>query len=298
MISTPILGIIIALVASASWSLCAIFYKLLGQKIDSIGLNTIKSILSFILLLLALLISKTNILIESDIFIRIAISGIIGIVIGDSLFFAALKRLSPFILSLIYFIGPVIFSGIVGFLYFNERPTYITSIGILITLLGISFFLNIKKNETNIEETKTKLSGIVLAVFSIICTISSIGLLKPILNDVPTATVTMYRMLVSAICLILFGIITKKYKEWKKSLSEKKYNIKLFSTISLETFGGFWLSLTAIKYCHFVVISTIYALEPLFIIIFMLAINKYKLIKKEIYGFILSIIGIILIFKG
>ncbi|MBQ4123089.1 DMT family transporter, partial [bacterium] len=228
--------------------------------------------------------------------IPIALSGILGIAIGDSLFFASLNRLSPLFLSLLVFVAPDIFSGVFGFIFLKEIPSIISFVGIVLVLVGLSFLIFPIKKENS--EVKTKITGIIFAILSLACTAYSMVIIKPILVDVPVITATMYRMIFSAVILLFFGLFTKKIFLWKNTLNNKKYNIQLIGTFALATIGGFWLSLVAIKYCKLIIASSLMSLEPLFILIFMILFSRYIPKIKEIIGILIIVFGIVFVCLG
>ena len=290
-------GIILALISTASWALCSIIFKKLGKHLDAIGMTLITAFLSAIFLFVVILITKNNFIISKENLLLIALSGILGISIGDSLFYASLNRLSPMVFSLIMFIGPDLFSGIFGIIFLKEFPPLIVWLGIIATLLGLSFFLFPLKDDSK-KSTKSTLTGIIFAIFSLICTAYSMVMVKPILNNTPILTITMYRMLFAAFSLFLFALLSKKLFIWLKILNDKMYFLKLSSSIILVAFGGFYLSLLALKYCSLVVTSAIMSLGPLFVFIFMIMFYKYKPKKREYLGVLFVIFGIILICLG
>lgn len=294
--TNSIIGIIFALLSTASWAGCAILFKKLGERLEPVGMTTVKTVLSAFFLFIIVLLTKNQIVIDKNYLFPIAVSGILGISIGDTLFFASLNRLSPLVLSLILFIGPDLFSGIFGLVFLKEMPSIISWFGIFGILAGLSFF--IFPIEKNTDEVKTKFFGVVLAVLSLFCTSYSMVIIKPVLSEVSVVTATMYRMLFSAVVLTVFALISKKVFLWGKQLQDKKYNIKLSATILLATVGGFWFSLFAIKHCQLIIASSLMSLEPLFILLFMVLFSQYKPKLKEYFGVFFIVLGIVLIVLG
>lgn len=291
-----IIGIGLALASTASWAMCTLILKKLGEKLDPIAMTTIKACLGAVYLAFLILITNIGFNVTSGSIIPIMLSSLLGIAIGDSLFFASLNRLSPLVLSLILFVGPDLFSGIFGIIFLGENPSAVAWCGIAVVLVGLSFFIFPIKEEEG--ETKTSFWGVLFALLSLICTAYSMVIIKPVLVENSTLTVTMYRMLFSAIVLFLYAIFSKKFFVWKNNLQDRKYNLKFAGTIAIATYGGFWLSLSAIKYCDLVLASTLMSLEPLFIILFMVLFCKYVPSFKEKIGVVLTVLGIILISIG
>lgn len=287
-------GIAAALGSAASWALGSILFKKLGGNARSIAMTAVKALLSALILGLFILAARINPFVTSNNLIILILSGIIGISIGDSCFFASLKRLSPIVLSVILFSGPVLFSGVLGLIYLKEMPTLQTWAGLFIILTGLGFLLfplNIKDGEA----PKTTLIGILFALASLFCTSISMVIVKPILSEVSSIVATMYRMLFGGLFLLGCGILFKKIEMWEQPFLNKGYNLKFLGTVSIVTFGGFWLSLVAIKNCDIVVASTIMTLEPLFILLYMVLFWKHKMSLKEYLGTFLSVIGLMCI---
>ncbi len=290
------IGIIFALTSTAAWATCTLAFKKFGERLEPIAMTLIKASLSVFFLAILMFLTNTSFKIDIDFLLKIFLSGLLGITIGDSLFFASLNKLSPIVLSLILFAGPDIFTGIFGIIFLGENPSLLVWLGIVITMFGLSFFI-FSKNQAD-KNSQTSTIGIILALSSLICTSYSMVLIKPVLVQNSTLTVTMYRMLFSAITLLLYSIFSKKFLIWKKSLNDRNYNIKLSLTIMLASYGGFWLSLSAIKYCDLIVASTLMSLEPLFIFIFSILFCQHIPSKDEIKGVCISILGIVIISIG
>ena len=291
------IGITAAVISTASWATCTLILKKLGEKLDPIGMTAVKSVLSVIFLTVFMLVFGYQFLIPQEFLVPIAISGIIGITLGDSLFFASLSKLSPFLIAIILFAGPDIFSGLFGFFMLKEMPTISEWIAIFLILIGLACFIfPIEKN--NEDKTKTTISGIILALLSLICTAYSMAIIKPVLVNISAVTATMYRMLFSGLSLIVLGFISRKIFVWQDAMKDKNYNLKFSATIFLATFGGFFLSLLAVKHCELIIASSIMSLEPLFILIFMIVFCKYKPKVKELGGIIASLSGLLILFKG
>lgn len=293
--SNSLFGISLALVSTMSWAICSILFKKLGEKLDAISIATIKATLSSTILFLIIFLTGVNPIIPNNQLMPIALSGIIGIAIGDSLFFAALNKLSPLALSVILLVCPDLFSGIFGVLFLNEIPSLLSWFGIFSIIIGIIFIF---KEEKSCSKANTKAIGILFAIISLICTSYSMVIIKPILVQIPVIVATMYRMLFGGIVLMLLNIFTGRILSWRKKLNNHKYNLKLTGVIFLVTIGGFWMSLAAIKYCKLIIASSLMMLEPLFILIFMILFNKYKPNIKEIIGTVIIIAGIFLICFG
>ena len=290
--NNAIYGTFMAIIATMSWAIGAILFKKCGERIEPIGLATFNTFFSFIILLVLLLITQNPINIGKQALIPIIESSILGIVIGDSLYYASLNRLSPIMLSIILLTGPF-FSGIFGWIFFKEIPVTLSIIGIFTILIGSSII--IITSTKNINNIKTTGLGIFMGLSSLCLTSYSMAIVKTVVETVPTLTVTMYRMLFSFLALILYAIFSKKIFIWLKFILEKEYFFKLIGTIAIYAIGGFWCSVIAVKYCELVIATSIMSLEPFFVLLFMIIFYKYAFKKWEFFSIFCIVTGIILI---
>lgn len=288
------LGIIAALGSAASWAVGSVVFKKLGEKAQSIAMTTVKALLSAAILLVFILVMEIDPFVSKHSLMVLAASGIIGIALGDSFFFASLKRLSPIVLSIILFAGPDIFYGVLGFLILGEMPPLQIWAGIILILSGLGCLL-FPLEVQNSDGQKTRFAGILFALASLFCMAVSMVIVKPVLHTMPTLTATMYRMLFGGLFLLGCGVASNKIKTWEKPFLNKDYNFKFLYSVLIVTFGGFWLSLVAIKNCDVVVASTLMSLEPLLILLYMIIFCKHKAKFREYLGILLAIAGLALL---
>jgi drug/metabolite transporter (DMT)-like permease len=63
--------------------------------------------------------------------------------------------------------------------------------------------------------------------------------------------------------------------------------------VTVVTFGGFWLSLLALKYVEVSIASTLNATEPLFILPLSAIFLKEPITKKALWGTAIALLGIL-----
>jgi len=295
--NNSLLGISAAIISAMSWALCSVIFKKLTEKLEPVAMTFVKAVISSFFIFVLIVLTHSNLDIGINNIFAVAISGILGIAIGDSLFFASLSRLSPLVLSIILFVFPYFLSGLFGVIFLKEIPSISDICAIFAIITGVAFLVfPVNKNDNNI---KTKISGVILGILSVICTVYSMVILKPVLITCSSLTVTMYRMAFSAFAIFLFGLFSKKIFIWKDILiKDKIYSLKLSGTVTIATLGGFWLSLVAIKHSQLVVASSLMSIEPFFILLFMILFYKYIPKKKEFVGIFVILVGIILLCLG
>src|SRR4051794_12234893 len=100
-------GIAAALGSSASWALGTLLFRNLCKDVAPLPLTLGKALISIVLFTAVLAVRGFHPL-ESDVLRELALSGVIGIAIGDSLFFAALRELKAHMLVGLMMVSPVL----------------------------------------------------------------------------------------------------------------------------------------------------------------------------------------------
>lgn len=224
----------------------------------------------------------------------VALSGLIGIGIGDCLYYSSLNRLSPVMVSVIFLLGPF-FYGILGMFFLNEIPSNLSLLGIIIIIIGLALLTIKPENNSNTAIFKTKFSGLLMAILSLVCTSYSMVLIKPVLEKNSPLVVTVYRMLISFIVLFIFSVFTKRLPVWKQTFSDIHYSIKYILVTAIVAIGGYWFALESMKRCELVISSSIMSMQPLFVLFIMTLIYKYRPKLKEYFGIVIVITGAILL---
>ena len=288
-----IIGFIAALGSAASWAFCTVLFERIGKVIPYAGITFLKGLFSILLLaLIALLTGKIAELTLKE-FLILTSSGIIGIAIGDTLFFKSLQDLGAKVQVLYFMLGQII-TMLLSFLLLDDILSLMEYVGALVLLLGIVLVTWGKQ-----DDHPNKKRGIIGGFLSILCFSVSTILVKETIGGMDVLTATFYRMLFGTLAISLFGITSKKISSWIKPLKEVKTLCLFIINVIVLTFGGFMLSMLAIKNISVSLASVLSTTEPIFVILFAFLINKEYPRLREIAGTAITIGGLlIIIFNG
>ncbi len=293
-------GYIAALTAAFMWSISSTIFTTVGNRIGPLNLNALRIAIS------VFLFSISNFIIYGAFFPEasynqiaiLSLSGIIGLAVGDLAYFGALIEIGPRKAILVSSTAPI-FSLIGGFYLLGEVPSYLALIGIFLVLFGI-WIVIVEKRE---KERKLKNHvvkgtifgtiaalgqgiGVVLSKYGMFC--SSIPL-----EPLPTTVIRVFAAL-PVIWLTL--ILWKKPKHILVGLKDK-YALKLVVIGSfIGPFIGLWLSMIAIKYAQVGIASTLLSTTPIMIIPVVYIAYREKINLRGIFGALIAVIGIALIF--
>ena len=286
------IGMMAALGSAASWAVGSILFKRLGEKISPLAMTLAKGVISVILLGLTLVLTGYNSLPQQALLLLI-VSGLLGIALGDTFFFAALQDLGPHLLVLLLMLGQVL-TIILALLFLGETPTLLTWLGIVLVISGIGFVMWSRLRRSP-EQQVSRLRGIAFGLLSVICLSLSIIMAKKGLESISAIQATFIRMLAGTTGMMFFGLGTGQIKRWVKPFQDFKLSGLFLVSVGVITFGGFWLSLVAIKYVDVSVANTLNSTEPLFVLPLAAVFLKEKIGFNSIIGTAIATLGIVFI---
>jgi len=293
-VSDSTLGLLAALGSTASWALCGVLFKRLGERLDPVGMTVAKSLVAAALIAAVVLMSCGWVRPDASALLQLAASGIVGVAIGDSFFFAALSRLSPLLLALLLLAGPDVFSGVLGLLCLGEMPRWQVWCGIAAILAAMGL-LGLPTGTSDVRSTRR---GILYGLAALACTAVGSVIAKPALVGpyaVPSLEATAIRMFAGGAVLGVCGLLTGRAAAWTATFRDVRYAAGFVGVTSVVAFGGFWLSLFAIGHLDIVTAGALMSLEPLFVLPMMIAFCGHRTNARELLGLALAVAGVVAI---
>ena len=120
MITPQTIGVVAALAAALCWTLSSALWRQLPTSLTAAQLNLVKNWLALVLLLPALLARPWPH--QPQALVLLGLSGALGIALGDSLYFAALRRLGTRRTLTLDAGGPAV-TAVAGLVWLREVPT-------------------------------------------------------------------------------------------------------------------------------------------------------------------------------
>ncbi|MDP6934950.1 MAG: EamA family transporter [Myxococcota bacterium] len=168
----PVAGGLYALGSAAAWALGSILFRQLGDAASPLGLNLGKGLVGLLYLGVAVLLFGHTQL-DNTSLTYLALSGLIGIAVGDTLFFMALVRLDPRITVLLATVGQV-FTVVLGMAWLGERHAAAVWPGILLILGGVAWVL-MERSDDEQRDSAQRREGVIYGLLSALC--MSVGLI-------------------------------------------------------------------------------------------------------------------------
>ncbi len=287
-------GVAAALVSAASWALGSVLWRKVGTGLSAYSMNLVKGLIGSVYLAGALLLTSFE-GVDGRAALFLGVSGVVGIAAGDTFFFAALLDIGPRLTSLMGTLTPVC-TALVAVAVLGERPELLVWTGIVLTFAGVTWVLVTKSYQDHIVRHKAR--GVLCGAMSVLCTVIGIILAKKALTDISAIQASFIRMLSGTAGLALWGALRGSLRQWAGPLTDAALLKKLSLIIFLGTFGGFFLSLFALKLIDAAVASSLVSTTPLFVIPVAAVLLGERISVKSVLGTAVAVCGVALIYYG
>ena len=288
------IGQLAALVAAFLWATSSFIYSFVGQKIPPLQLNFLKGIIAIFLILMTFGIQPPRIgSIALMPALMLALSGVIGIGLGDTAFFLALNNLGVRKTLLLETVAPPL-SAFLGFILIGEIISPQLWLGIVLILFGVIWVIWERSERNLVVEYRIGLIWVMLAAISqsLGAVLSRMALLNSEINPLESSLIRL--MAGSAIALFL-SLIPIFSAEKSLTATIKSLPARTILIIFLASFGGtylgIWLQQISFKYTSIGIAQTLLATSPLFSLVIAL-VRKEKVTLRSFLGVTLAIVGI------
>jgi drug/metabolite transporter (DMT)-like permease len=299
--SVNYIGMAAALATSVFWAMSSIFFSVGGKHLGSIIVNRIRLMFAVAwLLIMHTILYGTPVPLDASPtrWMWFALSGIVGLAIGDAFLFQGYILVGPRITTLFMASVPVI-STIFGMVFFHENLMLLEWVGILVTMAGIGIVLLDGKNNpaqgvSEKDHNRKYLLGVGCGVGAALGQAIGLALSKNGLTDgFPSLSGTLMRMISAFAVIWLIALFTGKARS---SLQETSQQPKGLIAIMLGSivgpFLGVWTSMIATQSEMLGISATLMSLTPVFVLPFVYFFFKERVSRRAIAGTIVALIGI------
>ena len=294
------IGELAALGAAISWTVSALLYGRALQETRPISANIIRLTLTgSILLLFLVVIGKLSILtdLSSEIVVISALSGIIGLGLGDTLYLMSLSRIGVARAVPITCVYPL-FSLVWAVVFISEPITWAVVVGAIVIVGGI-WFLGRDTHASTVDiKRKPLVIGMILALLTAIVWSISITMMDVAVKETPDlnhalAINTMRVIAIAAVMFMASPLIDRKLG----FLKVPKKTVMTLVVGGIVALGLGWFLLAY----SFVMISQsravpISSTTPLFSTLAGIFLLREKITGRTALGSIMIVVGIFLVF--
>ena len=303
-------GELAALTAAALWACSSLIYS--RTKLSAWQINFGKNILASLILCLHLYIvtsltGRSMFAANGNTWILLAISSIVGIVIGDTFYFRSLQSLGPRRALIVSTTSPV-FATIAGWVGLGESLPIVSLVGIFLTLAGITIVIaersSAPETADNLPTSMTR--GIVMGLLGSICnaggaTFSHLGTLG---SETLSASgcdpleATVIRVCIAAVSSIAAGLASGALINTARRSFDWSTLRTYLPAVICGPWLGIWMSQIAYRQCQLAIAITLTCTTPLFVMPLLRIIYGYRITIRGLLGAIVALAGVYLTVAG
>ncbi len=297
-------GEIAGILTAIFWTVTSLAFESAGKRVGSLAVNLIRLVIAFFFIGFYSWAVRGFFFPTDATFFQwkwLALSGLIGFVIGDLLLFQAFVVVGARISMLMMALAPP-FTALIGWMMLGEVLSAQNFLGMAVTLTGIIIVVlkreTISQNGKNVKRLKSSYSvqGILLALGGALGQAAGLVISKKGMGDYDAFSSTQIRVLTG---IIGFSVLFFFINRWPRVQAALR-NIPAMKRITLGAFFGPFLgvsfSLLAVQHTKAGIAATLMAISPVLIIPPAVILFKEKVNWKEILGAVITVGGVALFF--
>ncbi len=225
------------------------------------------------------------------------LSGIVGILIGDSAYFRSIQILGPRRALVLTTLTPPV-SALIGWFWLAEVLEAGQILGMTVTLVGV--FVVIRDQRLASDRGKFRegkvVDGILLGVLAALCQASGIALSKVVMmSSLGALEVSAVRISTAVIGGLIFAAGVGQLKSWTAPIKDWKIAPKLLIASFIGTYLGIWLSHVSVDAISLAVATTQMSMTPVFMVLIVAVALRQKMALLAFGGVMLAVAGVALL---
>ncbi len=256
------IGQALAIGCAVSWALSVVLFKRAASGVTAQGMNLYKNVVALALLgaTLAFLGRGFDLGRDPWDWAALAVSGVVGIAVADSLYLAALRRMDAGLLAILECVyAPAVIGLSVWWL--RETPSPLFLAGAALVIGGVALALGAGR-----RSAAAPLGAVAQALLAVLCMAVAVTMAKPALNRGDLIEVTTVRLLAGTAALALFVGARRDRARHFAALRPGGAGRGLFAAAVVGTYVSMILWLGGLKYTDVHTAATLNQLTTVFTI--------------------------------
>ncbi|MBX2992934.1 MAG: DMT family transporter [Bacteroidetes bacterium] len=277
------------------WSGSALVFASATRRAGSFNVNITRLIVAMIYLFLLIILFQLNVRLSGSQILNLAISGVIGLALGDTFLFRAFQEIGARVTMLVMSLAPAI-AALLAYFILGETLSVTGILGIAITVAGIGIVVLNRRTE---QATIITTFGLTLALLAAVGQGAGLVFAKMAFQegDVNGFVATAIRIVASLVVLLPVVVMAKRYTSPWKLFRDDRTAFKLTALGSvLGPFLGISFSLFAIEHTKVGIAATIMAIVPILMLPLVRYIYKEQLTLRAIVGAVVAVVGVGVLF--
>ncbi len=286
-----------ALLTACCWSCSALAFSAATLRVGPIRLNVTRLIMAAVLLFVTVVLAGIDVHLSSSQLRNLVISGIVGLVIGDTYLFKSYENIGARMGMLIMSVAPAI-SAFLAYLLLGEVLGWIGVVGMAVTLFGIAIVV-LERREVMKGTHKTRMLGIVFGFIAAAGQGVALVLAKMAFNEGPVNGFVASLIRIASAVIVIFPLarLAGEYNNSIEVYTKDKRALWLtFVGAFLGPFLGITLSLVSVTYTTVGIAATLMATVPILMLPIIKYVMKENVSWPAIVGAVVAVGGVAILF--
>jgi drug/metabolite transporter (DMT)-like permease len=293
----PYLGEFSAILTAVLWSGTSLAFSAAAERLGAFTLNLFRLILATIFLILTIVIAGFDYSLSSAQVFYLALSGLIGLVIGDQFLFNSYRHIGARLTMLLMALSPAM-SAILAFFFLGESLSFWGITGMFITMGGIALVV-FERQEVPTSKYKISPIGIFHGLMAALGQAGGLILAKFAFmeGDINGFVATFVRIFTSVVIMFPLALALRRFEN--PVVVFKKDHKAFYSTVTGTIFGpylGITTSLIAVAHAKVGIASTLMSTMPIIMLPMIRYIYKERLNWRAIAGAAIAVAGVGILF--
>lgn len=293
-------GEVAALVAAFLWAVSTVVFARLGKQLSPLVLNVAKGLVALCLIGLTLALGKIAAAgVDSLAIALLLASGIIGIGLGDTAYFASLNHLGARRALLMETLAPPL-AALMALVGLGETLSPAAWVGIFLTVGGVSWVISERVPGTSAPQGQV-VQGVGFGLLAAIGQAAGAVLSRAALADTAVSPLWSTLLRLFGGLLIMVSLLVWVQPRLEGTQGSVGYQLGLLRTRAvlggvaiaafLGTYLGIWLQQTALKYASTGIAQSLTSTSPLFILPIAVALGD-RVSLRAILGVLVALVGV------
>lgn len=307
------MGEVAALSTAAVWATASIMFARLGKSVSPLALNWLKCVIALALMVVFMwglhgaVWPETLNLFETS---ALAVSGLVGLTLGDTLFFLALNRIGARRTLLLSALSPPT-TAVLAVPVLGEPLTWPMAGGIGLTMAGVVWVIMERHPSDQPPDSDRKTDGttdaggsgkqgrspvlqwgVVFGLGYALCQATGNVLTKLGGGEITALEISVVRLAFGIIGLTMVLGATRRLVETWRPMQETRTALLVVVATFFGTFLGIWFMNAGLRYTYTGIASTLMATSPIFVLPLAYVFQDEDLTLRSILGAIVAVIGV------
>ncbi|MDM7914831.1 MAG: EamA family transporter [Candidatus Eisenbacteria bacterium] len=287
-----------ALAAAALWAGTSILWTRQMAVSWPQAMNLFKTALCFPLFLLVLLLFGPRPALAgvgAGSFAILFVSGVAGMSLGDSAYFAALGRIGATRTMLIQTLTPL-FAAALSAAFGQPLPGRLAAVGVAFVVAGLALVLRERPHGTIVRGKV--ISGLAFALLAAFCQALGIVLTKLGLEEADVLQASTIRIFAGVLGVLLFSLLRGRLAATVSHAIRPPSLRRILPAALLGSFVGFFLFQVAVRYADPAITAALTGTSPLFVAPLSAVFLGETMKPAGWIGTILAVLGVALVMSG